>query len=66
MLDDIDDPPAGHVVTQRVMSSQQGAQATGDDCEELDSGPEDISTANLFIMQSSFDSKLPTKLFRDR
>ena len=58
MLDSLDNMNTLQPTTQELMlSSAVTSDTTEDDVEHTDSEIRDISTAGLFIIKSSFDSK---------
>ena len=58
MLDSLDNIPTPPPTRQELMLSSDVTSGTTDnDVEHIDSEIRDISTADLFIIKSSFDSK---------
>ena len=58
MLDSLDNIPTPPLTRQQSMRlSDVTSDTTEDDVEHIDSEIGDISTADLFIIKSSFDSK---------
>ena len=58
MLDSLDNMTTPSLTRQEPMlSSDVTSDTTEDDVEHIDSEIGDISTADLFIIKSSFDSK---------